>query len=443
NVGTATVTITGMGNYTGTKTANFKITEAQTKPVSINTATISGLSSEGYTYTGSAITPTITVTLDSKTLTEGTDYTVSYSNNTNVGTATVTITGTGNYTGTKTANFEIVAAQAEPVSISTATISGLSSEGYTYTGSAITPTITVTLDSKTLTEGTDYTVSYSNNVDVGVALVTVTGTGDYTETKRTSFKIVAASLENATISGLTSKTYTGSKITQTPTVKIGSKTLTEGTDYTVSTTNNTNVGTATVTITGKGDYTGTKTSTFKITAKAVTPTVTLAKNTYVYNGSVRTPSLTVKADGKTITANSAKAVYYKASYASGRKNVGKYSVQVTLKGNYSGTSKAVYFTINPKATSLSSVAAGSKKFTAKWSKQTAQTTGYQLQYATNSSFTQGKKTVKITSSSTTKKEIKKLSAKKKYYVRIRCYKTASGKTYYSDWSKTKTVTTKK
>ena len=71
-----------------------------------------------------------------------------------------------------------------------------------------------------------------------------------------------------------------------------------------------------------------------------------------------------------------------------------------------------------------------------------QSTGYQVTYAINSKFTSGKKTVTVSSSKTTSKKITKLKAKKKYYVRVRTYKTVSGTKYYSDWSKTKTVKTK-
>ena len=134
------------------------------------------------------------------------------------------------------------------------------------------------------------------------------------------------------------------------------------------------------------------------------------------------------------------------SYSKGRKYVGKYAVKITFKGKYSGT-KVLYFTIKPKATSISSLKAGSKKFTVKWKKQATQTTGYQVQVATNKKFKKNKKTVTIKKQKTTKTTVKKLKAKKKYYVRVRAYKTVkiNGKSIriYSGWSKTKTVTTKK
>lgn len=169
--------------------------------------------------------------------------------------------------------------------------------------------------------------------------------------------------------------------------------------------------------------------------------ISLSKTSYTYNGKAQKPSVTVK-DSK---GNKIAASNYTVTYASGRKNVGKYSVKITFKGNYSG-SKTLYFTINPKATTFSSVTAKSKGFTVKWKKQATQTSGYEIQYATDSKFTKNKKTVTVSKNSTTSKTISKLKAKKKYYVRIRTYKTVkvNGKStkLYSSWSKAKSVKTK-
>ena len=115
---------------------------------------------------------------------------------------------------------------------------------------------------------------------------------------------------------------------------------------------------------------------------------------------------------------------------------------ITGKGNYSGTVSKT-FTIVPKTTSISSLSAVSKGFTVKWKKQSTKTTGYQIQIATNSKFTSGVKSYTITKNSTLSKKITKLTAKKKYYVRIRTYKTVNGTKYYSSWSSAKSVTTKK
>ena len=170
--------------------------------------------------------------------------------------------------------------------------------------------------------------------------------------------------------------------------------------------------------------------------------IKLKATSLTYNGKVRTPKVIVKdRTGKTLVENTD----YTVSYAKGRKYVGKYAVKITFKGKYSGT-KTLYFTIKPKATSISSLKAGSKKFTVKWKKQATQTTGYQVQYSASSKFSKAK-TVTVGKNTTVSKKISKLSGKKKYYVRVRTYKTVkiNGKSIriYSGWSKAKTVTTKK
>ena len=170
--------------------------------------------------------------------------------------------------------------------------------------------------------------------------------------------------------------------------------------------------------------------------------IKLKATSLTYNGKVKTPNVIVKdRTGKTLVKNTD----YTVSYAKGRKYVGKYAVKITFKGKYSGT-KTLYFTIKPKATSISSLTAGSKKFTVKWKKQATQTTGYQVQYSASSKFSKAK-TVTIGKNTTVSKKISKLSGKKKYYVRVRTYKTVkiNGKSIriYSGWSKAKTVTTKK
>ena len=182
--------------------------------------------------------------------------------------------------------------------------------------------------------------------------------------------------------------------------------------------------------------------TFSTTVIPKASSIKLKATSLTYNGKVRTPKVIVKdRTGKTLVKNTD----YTVSYAKGRKYVGKYAVKITFKGKYSGT-KTLYFTIKPKATSISSLKAGSKKFTVKWKKQATQTTGYQVQYSASSKFSKAK-TVTVGKNTTVSKKISKLSGKKKYYVRVRTYKTVkiNGKSIriYSGWSKAKTVTTKK
>ncbi|MDB8749568.1 Ig-like domain-containing protein [Ruminococcus bicirculans] len=148
------------------------------------------------------------------------------------------------------------------ISISKASVT-LSTSTYAYDGKAKKPGVMVKLNGKTLKNGTDYTVSYSNNTKVGTAKVTITGKGNYTGSVSKTYSI-KNNFKKATVSGISNKSYTGKNITQSITVKYNGKTLKNGTDYTVSYSNNKNIGTAAVKIAGKGSYTGTITKTFKI-----------------------------------------------------------------------------------------------------------------------------------------------------------------------------------
>ena len=175
--------------------------------------------------------------------------------------------------------------------------------------------------------------------------------------------------------------------------------------------------------------------------KTVVPmvkTVKLSKTAFVYIGKAQKPSVTVKDEkGKALKLGTD----YTVSYPSGYKKVGSYTVTVKLRGKYSGK-KMLTFKINPKATALKTVSGKKKSLLVKWKKQTKQVTGYQLQVATNKAFTKNKKTVNVKGAKKASSTVKKLKSKKKYYVRIRTYKTVGGKKYYSKWSKVKTAKTK-
>ena len=169
--------------------------------------------------------------------------------------------------------------------------------------------------------------------------------------------------------------------------------------------------------------------------------VQLSDNSFVYNGKTRKPSVTVKdSEGKKISSSN-----YSVSYSSGCKNVGIYTVTVTFKGNYSGKTTMTY-QIVPKATSIKSVTGKKKSLYVKWTKNTTQTTGYQLQFTTKNSFQNANAATITVKSKTTAQTLKKLSAKKRYYVRIRTYKNLkyNGKkvNVYSAWSKTRNAVTK-
>lgn len=164
-------------------------------------------------------------------------------------------------------------------------------------------------------------------------------------------------------------------------------------------------------------------------------TVSLSIATCSFDGKVKTPSVTVKL-GSTALRN---GIDYVVSY-SNNKNVGKATVVITGKGLYAGTITRT-FVINPAKQEIQKLTAKSKGFYIDYAAK-GHATGYEIQYAANSSFSGAKKTV-ITSNKTDKVTVSKLSGSKKYYVRVRTYTTVNGIKYYGAWSAVKTVTTKK
>jgi hypothetical protein len=161
---------------------------------------------------------------------------------------------------------------------------------------------------------------------------------------------------------------------------------------------------------------------------------------YDYNGKVQTPKVTIKnTAGALLKQNSD----YTISYSGNRKSVGQHSVKIVFKGIYSG-SKVINYTIVPKTTKISKATAISKGFKLDWKKQKDQTNGYQIQYSTSDKFpSNNTKTKNITSNKTTSYSFKKLSSKKTYYIRIRTYTIINNTKYYSNWSSTVKVKTKK
>ena len=259
--GTAKVTVTVTDpNYSGSATAEFKITGAPAEDLS--SFTVEPIAAQ--TYTGSPITPAVTVKDGDKTLTAGTDYTAEYKNNTETGVATVTITGKGDYTGTIAAYFAINEKDAEDL-----TISDIPAQG--YTGSPLKPAVLIkdtrgtagTGDDITLTEGLDYNLHYINNVNEGTATVIAILKGNYEGSLTTTFEITKPKA-TFTIGDIADQTYTGSAIEPEVTVTAEPADAT----YEVTYSNNTQTGTATVTVTATGKYSGSAQKTFKIVPAA-------------------------------------------------------------------------------------------------------------------------------------------------------------------------------
>lgn len=244
--------------------------------------------------------------------------------------------------------------------------------------------------------------------------------------------------ESIAIGDIPPVTYNGRQ--QRPALVITGDKLAEGTDYTVTYGENINAGIGTVIVEGLGHYAGTLTKNFEIIPAAASPSVSLSKTTYIWNGKERKPSVTVKI-GKTALASSE----YTLTWPKDLRNVGTHTVTVTLKGNYTGEKSASY-KIVPKGTSISKLTSSAGSFKVAWTVQSekmssARITGYQLQYCTNGAFESKAKTLTIKGYSKKTCNVKDLRANTTYYVRIRTYTKSGKKNYYSAWSKAKTVHT--
>ncbi len=441
--GTGYVTVTASANGYDSVSKDVKIVVSKK---SLNNGLLT-LSETSYVYDGTYKKPAATVTFGGKVLQEGKDYTISYRNNLNVGVATVIATGMGDYTGYTSKNFTITKRAMAGGTVSVAS-------SVSFTGSNITPSVTVKVAGRSLTNGTDYTVSYSNNKNVGKATVKITGKGNYSGSLSAKFDIVPAKQQiqkletkykgffvdwaqkgsatgydveysvKANMSGAVSKHLTANKPdTLTVSGLAGDKT------YYVRVRSYTNVN-GKVYYGAWSDIKSIKTANNDITKATVSGISTKA-----FTGKAIKQNVTVKV-GNTVLKN---GTDYTVSYSNNKK-VGKATVKITGKGKYGGVITKT-FKINPAKQEIQKLTAKSKAFFVDWA-QKGSATGYEIQYATNSKFT-GAKKVTITNNKTDKTTVSKLSANKKYYVRVRSYTTVGGTKYYGTWSAVKNVTTKK
>ena len=284
------------------------------------------------TYTGSEIKPTVVVKDGETILTEGTDYKVSYSNNINVGTATATISkvADSNYTfSNKEVNFTIKKAQLEKVTLRTDEI--------VYNGLGSFPAMDNYNDSLHELSGT----TGATNVGDYTTTVALKDSANYEWVDGTignltlNWKIIQATITDASVT-LPQATYrvTGSEITPEPTVVVNGRTLIKDTDYTVSYTDNTNIGTATVTVTGKNNYKGTGIATFEIADKEVLTISGLNNNEeFTYDGTSKTPTGTLTVTDDKVTVSELEVLYEGTdnSYNSTTAPVNAGSYKVTYK----------------------------------------------------------------------------------------------------------------
>lgn len=302
----------------------------------------------------------------------------------------------------------------------------------------------------TWVKDTDYTVTYENNINAGTATAIVIPKDEtkYTGEVKLNFTIAPKDIGDLQMEGK-DKVYKGRELNADVNMYYNNMKLERSKDYRIKDyVNNLNVGTASATVKGKGNYTGERTMTFEITAKniyelAYSPD--LSQKSYQYNGQYQMPLVSFVFDilgednkvtgQKTLT----EGVDYTVTYADNKK-VGVAGVMIIGKGNFTG-SRIMSFKIRPQNTKLKKLVKGKKQIKVKWAAKDKQVTGYVVMCSTKKDFSSNVKKVKV-KKNTTKYIFKNLKAKKKYYVRVRTYKKVTGITYYSDWSNVMKVKTK-
>lgn len=322
----------------------------------------------------------------------------------------------------------------------------LSQQSFVYDGTAKNPA--VIYNGITLSENTDYTVKYSNNVDVGTVKATITGINNYSGTAVKEFKITPIKLDDKKASVTLEKSsfvYNGQSITPVVYVAYNHNNLIQNTDFTATYSNNNAPGVATVKITGIGNYSGSISKTYIILPEKIA-SVSIKKDSAT--SAVISWSAASKVSGYEILKfDSAKNAYVHLAYVSSDqtsykvsslKNSTAYYYQIRAyktvndKNYYGEAGNTVFTFIKPSKVKLTSVTLSKTTLNVEWKKVNC--SGYEITYTTDSKFKKGLKTVKIKNPKTVKKAIKKLKKNKKYYVKVRAYTDYNGVRYYGDRS---------
>lgn len=298
-----------------------------------------------YTYTGSSIKPEVTVFDGDYVLEKGKDYTLSYSNNKSAKYSEkkrplVTVKLKGNYSGTLKAYFDILPKNLNDKDISAPAVTSL------YSGKKIKAKPTVYFGTKKLKLNKDYKLYYEDESEgkytaEGTYKITARGIGNFAGELETSEIIVRkTAISKASLSLASSMPYTGKEIC--PGVKLTYKKviLTEGRDYTLSFTNNKEIGTAKVVIKGVGKYYGERSKTFKITGTSISKAKVFGiEKSYSFTGKEIVPEIKVitnygKASSKELKLNEDYSVTIS-------KNINAGTASVVIKGinSYTGTVK--------------------------------------------------------------------------------------------------------
>ena len=328
DAGTATITITGKGNFENGTSTTFLINRLSIEENEFSLAITDP------TYTGDPLQPEMVLKNSFATLQLDKDFSAAYSSNTNAGenTAEAVLTGNGNYCGTRTEHFSVLPRNLQDKDV----VLNVDGE-YIFNGGAHVPgedQISLNYKSSALLQGTDYEISsITNNVNAGDAVITLQGKGNYTGTAGKTFTILPKDITGlAEIEAIGDVIYNANA--QTPAITVLLNSVEMGADeVTISYKNNVNVGTASVRAEGKGNYTG-----FAERSFSILPAELTSENASVTPVPAQTETgrpievhPTVKWNGITLSENKDYTLEF-----SGNTTPGTATVKILGTGNFAG-----------------------------------------------------------------------------------------------------------
>ena len=335
--GTATVVVTGKGDFCGSTTATFTI-----EPQSINAADVMVASIPNQAYTGSPVVPDVVITYGTYKLVNGVDYELACTGNTEIGQAAVTIKGINGFKDSRTEIFMIAS------SIEKAEISGLK-DSYAYTGSTLTQEqlgITEVRIGETVLNTSDYTIGFaygSDGMSAGTQTMQLIGTGNYGGIKEYDITITPKSISDSDVVmlGFEDSIPYAETLTQDITLTWGTFTLQKGTDYEVVCGPSEGASTYLMTVTGKGNYTGTIERSFKVEQTDIADIeVKDISSNYTYTGTAIEPKPVVKLAGVELTEGEDYTLTYLNNV-----NAGVATMRITGTGAHYTGEKDITFAI--------------------------------------------------------------------------------------------------
>lgn len=384
--------IQGIGKYTGVIFVKFEIA-----PIDINTLGITQSFTQTY-YNGKPQQPEIYF----EGAPDKVDYYILEEPQTKPGAYEITVCGIFGYTGEVVLSYEILKAPVSILNIS------LSSDSFIYDGRAKEPKVLI----DGLIENRDYTVYYGDNISTGVASVTIAGMGYYEGTKTVYFYILPQQTRVEILS------------TTSSSVTLKWRSVADASGYKIEICDangwrdagDVDADQATFTVSGLQSYTAYR---FRVTPYKLSRGQTIYA--YFSNEAGTLTDYVAPPQNNEATSNSSTS---SSSQSSGSENA---------------TTATVTKVSKPKKPTISKLKTSKKTITVYWKKMSA--SGFQVQYSTSSSF-KNAKTVTVKGSGKAYAKIKGLKKGKKYYVRVRAYKTVNGKKAYGSWSAKKSITAK-